>query len=289
MASNEDIIRLQANQHGLMQTDNFKTVEEYCLYLIHLKAYEEAAKFSPYKTVLDLGCNNGYGSNLLHNAGCKQVMGVDVSSGAIEEARRRFGNSGIEFRVVDGIRLPFEEKKFDLVVSFQVIEHVGDYDPYLSEIKRVLALGGNVMFATPNARIRLDHGMKPWNRLHVREFSGYELMQLLKKYFSEVVVRGLFATEFLYSIELNRVTRARTNNRRTAKSPSLLDSAVKSLLPRQIVEQIKSTLRPAEKAGRDTTPFDESIRRRYSTADLFYRDDNFDASLDLMAICSQGG
>ena len=55
--------------------------------------------------------------------------------------------ANLEFRQVSGANLPFESDRFDLITSFQVIEHIVDMDPYLSEIRRVLKPGG--MAASP--------------------------------------------------------------------------------------------------------------------------------------------
>ena len=65
---------------------------------MHLKAYEEAASLAAGKVILDLGCNNGYGSAVLDEA-CSQVVAVDVSPAAIVDAKERFGNRRIDFRV----------------------------------------------------------------------------------------------------------------------------------------------------------------------------------------------
>lgn len=283
MSSSQDIIRLQAKKHVLVPIEDFRTIEEYCLFLIHLKAYEEAAKMAKDKTVLDYGCNIGYGTKVI-GTHCKEVIGVDVSPKAIEEARRRYGSNGIEFRLVDGIRLPFKDNRFDLIVSFQVIEHIGDYDSYLTEIKRVLAKGGKVMFTTPNARIRLDPGVKPLYPFHVREFSAGELQKLLQRYFPQVAIRGLFGKEPLYSTELNRVKTALLKYRRRPQWVNSLSRKLRVVLPALVTGHIESMLG----SFKGKKKLDPAILQQYSTGDLFYRDDNLDEALDLMAICYQG-
>jgi ubiquinone/menaquinone biosynthesis C-methylase UbiE len=146
---------------------------------MHVKAYEEAAALANNKTVLDLGCNNGYGTVLL-GKGHSKVVGLDVSARAIEDAQQRFRNYGINFLLYDGQTIPFKANSFDLIVSFQVIEHIADSTRYLAEIVRVLRSSGMALFTTPNAAIRLDPGMKPWNQFHVREYRAAELSGLLQ-------------------------------------------------------------------------------------------------------------
>src|SRR5258707_171129 len=87
------------------------------------------------------------------------------------------------------------------LLSIQVIEHIVDMDAYLNEIWRVLKPGGIVVFSTPNAAIRLDPGMKPWNRFHIQEFTPVQLEALLRATFAEVKLRGQFAKDEIYRIE----------------------------------------------------------------------------------------
>ena len=56
--------KLQIN-HSIVQTDSFSTVESYVLYLLHRKAYEHAAEIASGKSLLDWGCNDGYGMELM--------------------------------------------------------------------------------------------------------------------------------------------------------------------------------------------------------------------------------
>ena len=276
MASGDDIIQLHAHEHDLVGWDRFETLERYCLYLIHKKAYEEATLLSHGKVVLDLGCNTGYGTRMIAKR-CEAITGVDVSPRAIEEARAKFGAENITYQVVEGGRLPFEDASFDVVVNFQVLEHVEDPGAFLADIKRVLGPGGTGIFTTPNARIRLDPGMKPWNRFHVREFSAPELADLLGLHFPEVVVRGLFGKEALYSVEYNRVQEALGRARRKAAGNRTLGERFSSFFRRRL-QKVKRR-----------RPLEPHVMKRFSTADLFYRDEDLEGSLDLMAICQRGG
>jgi len=127
MTAKRDILRLQAEQHALVPTADFRSLEEYCLYLMHLRAYEEAARYAAGRSVLDLGCNNGYGTKVL-SAAARRAVGADVSVRAIDEARRRFAADGIDFWLFDGLRLPCPDGSFEVVASLQVIEHISDCD-----------------------------------------------------------------------------------------------------------------------------------------------------------------
>ena len=288
------MIKYQADEHPLVPTDGFRSREEYALYLIHVAAYEEAARLASGKRVLDLGCNNGYGTERVARAAVR-AAGVDVSSQSIEAARQRESARNIEFRVIDGTRLPFDDETFDLVISFQVIEHIADYTPYLSEIKRVLASGGSVIFTTPNGPLRLDPGMKPWNPFHVREFSSSELRDLLAEWFPKVVIRGLFAGDELYDVEFRRMQRSRENARRRYALEAQLSYRLKQsfvrvlrgVVPAPVRARIRSAVGAEKTAATGPDPRVQSFIDRHSTADLFYRNDELDRALDLMAICTK--
>jgi SAM-dependent methyltransferase len=287
MTDGSDIIRFQADHHPLVFNGRFGSLAEYCLHLVHQKAYEEAALLAAGRTVLDLGCNNGYGSAVLGQV-CRQVTALDVSPTAIQDAQARFGDRGIDFRVYDGRKIPFDDLSFDLVVSFQVIEHLEDTGPYLTEIARVLRPSGVALFTTPNAAIRLDRDMKPWNEFHVREYRAAELAESLKPVFAEVDIRGLFATEELYQTEYARCQSAlqTARNRHSSPRKSLAEQGrdelirlTKAILPSWALDYLRArhTVIPPE--------LDPAIVQKYSTGDFFYKSDNLDEALDLMAIC----
>lgn len=303
MAKQQNMLQFQADHHPLEGTNRFETLEQYCLHLMHSRASEEVRALAYGKAVLDLGCNNGWGTHVVGQV-ARRVVGVDVSQLALDEARRTVASANVEFRRVDGERLPFADGEFDIVASCQVIEHVADYGPYLGEILRVLGPDGIAVFSTPNARIRLDPGMKPWFPFHVREFSGAERGQLLRQWFPAVQIKGLFATQELYKVEYDRVQRSRERARRRAKAllppyvelkAKVIDWA-KSILPDNVVRGLQDLVRrmaagPAEPQARAPAP-ERAVApqwvTRYSTSDFHYAQEGIDDSLDLLAVCSKG-
>ncbi|MGA2463627.1 MAG: class I SAM-dependent methyltransferase [Thermodesulfobacteriota bacterium] len=275
-------LQLQAEQHPLVDDHTFSSIEEYVNHLIHLRAYEEAARLVAGKTVLDVGCNVGYGIQVLSStASC--VAGIDVSPQAIKAAQERLG-SAADIRLYNGVQCSFANSSFDVVTSFQVIEHVSDYHAYFSEIIRLLRPGGMVLFTTPNACLRLDPGMKPWNEFHVREFTGSELQELLLKWFGTVEVRGLLGKEEVYQIERNRVERAKIAARsQPARPRPSFKGFVKRVFPWTV--QIRNMLRTYVKGEEETSKLARSQIERFSTRDLFYKTDHLEDALDLMALC----
>jgi ubiquinone/menaquinone biosynthesis C-methylase UbiE len=212
-----ETIRLQAEEHPLIEDEPPATPAEHCLRLMHLRAYDEAVAHAAGRDVLDVGCNTGYGT-LRFAPVAGRVVGVDVSPRAIEAAERRAPDGRPEFVLTSGFELPFPDASFDLVTSFQVLEHVPDPIAYLEEIRRVVRPGGTIILATPNAATRLDPGMAPWNRFHVHEYVATELRELLERVFPVVHVRGMFGTPTLYETEIRRVDAARQRIRRKAEA-----------------------------------------------------------------------
>jgi 2-polyprenyl-3-methyl-5-hydroxy-6-metoxy-1,4-benzoquinol methylase len=146
----------------------------------HLCRYWWAAQFASGRRVLDAGCGIGYGSRMLAEAGAAEVAGVDIAQPVIEAASAGSG-SDVTFRVGDVAALDFAADSFDLVVCFEVIEHVDDTDAVLDELTRVLAAGGLLLISSPNR----DRYV-PGNPHHRYEFTPDELRTALGRRFGQV-------------------------------------------------------------------------------------------------------
>jgi ubiquinone/menaquinone biosynthesis C-methylase UbiE len=208
-----ETVRLQAEEHPLIEDVPPSTPAEHCLRLMHLRAYDEAVSHATGRDVLDVGCNTGYGTMRFVPI-ARRVVGVDVSPRAIEAARVRASDGHPEVVLSGGFDLPFPDQTFDLVTSFQVLEHVPDPIAFLGELARVTRPGGQIILATPNAATRLYPGMAPWNRFHVHEYVADELRALLRRVFPTVQILGMFGAAELYETEIRRVDAARQRIRR---------------------------------------------------------------------------
>lgn len=253
-ADEVETIRLQAEEHPLIEDTPPATPAEHCLRLVHLRAYDEAVAHATGRDVLDVGCNTGYGT-VRYLPVARRVVGVDVSPGAIEAARERARDGQPEFILTSGLELPFPDDSFGLVSSFQVLEHVPDPLAYLREIARVTRPGGEVILATPNAAIRLDPGMTPWNRFHVHEYLAGELHGLLSQVFPRVRVRGMFGTPTLYETEIRRADAARQRIRRKLE-------AARRAEERQAEARARATRRASADAARASRPWPIRVARR---------------------------
>jgi SAM-dependent methyltransferase len=144
----------------------------------HLARYRVACLLASSRRVLDAACGAGYGTALLAGAASRAV-GVDLDEATISYARSRF--EGCEFVVGDVAALPFEAGTFDLVVSFETIEHVSHPERAIEELTRVLADDGVLMMSTPN-----KHRYLVENEFHRREFFHEEFVDLLSAHFPRV-------------------------------------------------------------------------------------------------------
>jgi len=98
---------------------------------------------------LDVGCSIGIISeHLAERWRSWRFFGVDIDEQALRLARSRGGRA--QFCIGDGLRLPFPDESFDLVICAQVYEHVTDWRALLSEIYRVLRPNGICFFSGPN-------------------------------------------------------------------------------------------------------------------------------------------
>jgi SAM-dependent methyltransferase len=150
---------------------------------LHLKRYDFSAPYVEGKRVLDVACGVGYGSAHLAEF-ANEVVGVDLDEEAIVYARQRYGGpSNLSFMRGDATKLDFAEASFDVVCSFETIEHIPRVEEYLREVRRVLAPGGKYLVSTPAARHTTNH---PKNPHHVQEWSPADFERLLRRHFSRV-------------------------------------------------------------------------------------------------------
>ncbi|MEA2143115.1 MAG: hypothetical protein QOI64_1545 [Solirubrobacteraceae bacterium] len=100
------------------------------------------------ETVLDLGCGAGEFSAALAAAGARPI-GVDVAAEALRRAAARAPDLDLR-RWRDGEPLPLEDSSVDVVWAGEVVEHVADVAPWLSEVRRVLRPRGTLLLTTPH-------------------------------------------------------------------------------------------------------------------------------------------
>jgi len=204
----------------------------------HLARYEFAARHVQRLNVLDIACGAGYGSAMLAQAGAAHVDAVDISEQAIAYAREHYAGDTIDFQVGD--IYSFERAaRYDLIVSFETIEHVDDYHAALRNLARLLRPGGRLIVSSPNRPLTSPHARtlhdKPSNHYHVHEFTIAELTAALLEHGFSVPPGSVYGQRqqpvFAFA-PLNHLYRALFKPKRRA-DPAV--TAVERLAPRYMV------------------------------------------------------
>lgn len=164
------------------------------IYEDHIARYEFASKYAIDKKVLDIACGTGYGSEYLIQHGAANVTGVDIAEDSIKYAIDHYAQDNLLFLESDATLLPFSEGSFDVIVSFETIEHIEKWKNYLEEISRVLKENGYLLISTPNRIVTSpnypEKKSTPDNSFHVVEFSKDEFISLLARNFKEIEIFG---------------------------------------------------------------------------------------------------
>jgi SAM-dependent methyltransferase len=152
----------------------------------HVARYAFASRFAEGKRVLDAGCGAGYGSAELAQTAL-QVTGFDIAPDAVEYARSTYPLPNLHFAAASCTATPFRPNSFELVVAFEVIEHLQDYRAFLKECARVVTPQGLFIVSSPNksyyAESRAKTGPNPF---HEHEFEAEEFVTELSGVFSNV-------------------------------------------------------------------------------------------------------
>jgi len=142
----------------------------------HEVVYQRLVQRCAGRDVLEAGCGEGYGADLIAEV-ARRVTAVDYDEATVAHVRARYPR----VRVIHGnlAELPLPDRSVDVVVNFQVIEHLWDQPQFIGECARVLRPSGLLMVSTPN-RITFTPGRDtPINPFHTRELNADELMELL--------------------------------------------------------------------------------------------------------------
>lgn len=164
----------------------------------HERRYWHVRQAIKGKRILDIACGSGFGIKILSSVS-PEIVGIDCSFEAVNFAKRNFmrrTNGGVQ---ADAISIPFADNSFDIVVSFETIEHLREPAKFLKEIKRVLIPKGKLYISTP---------VKKGNHLdqyHLHEYSIDEFVGFLSRFFLINKIEGqrfMFSPFFfLFSLE----------------------------------------------------------------------------------------
>lgn len=248
--------------------EQVKSEMDYLIFLRHVFVYEWV-KEKLSGRVLEIGFGDGYGTDYLRKEGI-DIVAVDVDEESVMRACEKYPET--KFFHYDGILLPYPDKSFDCIISFQVIEHIQDDSAFLKEIYRVMKPGGVAYITTPNRKYRLKDDAKPWNPFHIREYSGSQLNSIASTIFDQVSISGVHGIGDVHQKEIDRVRH----------SKNAKHSRWKRWIP-QWAKKVYRVVKPVRGAEVQDAYLDV---RQYSTADYEMNED-VENSLDLVLVAKK--
>ncbi|MBD2022389.1 class I SAM-dependent methyltransferase [Leptolyngbya sp. FACHB-36] len=157
----------------------------------HLSRYALVSPFVKQKRVLDISCGSGYGTRYLALQGADQVVGVDVDAAAIQFASKFYQHPAASFIQSDAHHVQsLSDSSFDVIVSFETIEHLDYPRDFLVELRRLLKPGGQLFISCPN-----DYRSAPGiSEYHLHKFRLTEFRDLFLTVFNEGIFLGQHLT-----------------------------------------------------------------------------------------------
>lgn len=174
--------------------ERFIPTEQGKIRLEHYHRYALVQNVVAGKDVLDVASGEGYGSSYIANF-ARSVVGVDISNEAVKYASNTYQKSNLTFRQGSAFDLDFSDETFDVVVSFETIEHLLEQAQMLAEIRRVLRPDGLLIISSPNRPVYSEESGEH-NEFHVKELDFKEFDELLKvqfpliQYFGQRMLMG---------------------------------------------------------------------------------------------------
>ncbi len=147
----------------------------------NLEFLAETNVLKPNDRILEIGCGIGSIVSELNEKGY-DITGTDISGEAIAYGLKKYGD--IKLQVQPAEDLQFEDETFDVVLSFDLFEHIARVDRHISEAHLVLRKDGFYLLQTPNKYSNtifetLYHKSLKWRRAHPSLHTPGQLRQRL--------------------------------------------------------------------------------------------------------------
>ena len=156
----------------------------------HEVVYQQLAPRCAGVEVLEAGCGEGYGADLISRV-ARRVIALDYDQTTVAHVRARYPR--VEVMHGNLAELPLADASVDVVVNFQVIEHLWEQTQFVRECARVLRPSGLLMGSTPNRSTFSPGRDTPINPFHTRELNADELTRLLVDAgFTSLSMSGVF-------------------------------------------------------------------------------------------------
>jgi 2-polyprenyl-3-methyl-5-hydroxy-6-metoxy-1,4-benzoquinol methylase len=147
----------------------------------HVERYLWVSNFVNNKDVLDIACGVGRGSYMLAEIGkAKKVLGCDIDKEVIQYASIKNKHESVSFKINDAEKINIDDK-FDVIISFETIEHLNNTDNFLNSIKNKLNTNGYFFVSTPISKLEIDNN--PHNTFHKKEWGFLKFQKIIEEYF----------------------------------------------------------------------------------------------------------
>jgi SAM-dependent methyltransferase len=187
--------------------------------LEHLQRYLAAQDIVADKKILDVASGAGYGTAILAGKSA-YVCGLDIDREAVEFARGKYKAANLRYLQGSIVDLPFADESFDVVVSFETIEHVGEdlHGKFMDEVARVLKPDGFLIISTPDKHIYSELTNYN-NEFHLKEYYRQEFYDFLRQFFPKVALLDQFQ-ELAYTLTDSKADCCRILRRDSSQIPA---------------------------------------------------------------------
>lgn len=166
-----------------------------------LARYYFARKYCRGRKILDIGTGLGLGARYLSENGALEVLGIDNSIKTIRFNKTYNDSKTVRFKHLDAVDIWKIKEKYDVVIAFEVIEHlpVERVGKFVMSLPKVLKKNGILLLSTPNGSKTDFLFGRPYNPYHVKEYTEGEIERLLEKYFKNICIKGIYSINSEYS------------------------------------------------------------------------------------------
>jgi 2-polyprenyl-3-methyl-5-hydroxy-6-metoxy-1,4-benzoquinol methylase len=152
----------------------------YANHIVRYKFARDIIILNNKKTILDIACGVGYGTNLLASENDIKIVGVDIDDETLKIAKKLYNSRNISFIKDDANELRvINKKKFEVIISFETVEHIKNYQYFIEEIYKMLLPAGIAIISTPNLLVSKHYSRNDWH-FHEKEFTPNEFYELLR-------------------------------------------------------------------------------------------------------------
>jgi 2-polyprenyl-3-methyl-5-hydroxy-6-metoxy-1,4-benzoquinol methylase len=197
----------------------------------HVLRYDWVKNFVKDKTVLDIACGTGFGSYKLAEEGsAAKVTATDIDEKTVTYASLKNKHPRLVFQIKDAETFD-GNSEYDVIVSFETIEHLNRPEEFLKNVSRALVSNGVFFVSTPISKEQ--ENKNPYNKYHVMEWGFRRFRELVSQYLSveEVYLQLYGATPKINTGILARMLR------KTGLSKDITLPAVEKLLPHKWLPQ----------------------------------------------------